>query len=78
MPGWLKTFFEGLDGFRKLLLCVVITIFAGIPLLLLRRISGDNWASIACTAITAYCGSNVAEYGLDALHAWINSKIPPS
>jgi len=73
---WLMSILAALDGARKLLLCVLLAVLCGIPLLLLGKIDGAQWSGVASTAIASYCGANVAEYAIDFAHEWISKRFP--
>ncbi len=73
MVRYIKEAIEALDGMRKLLLCVVVVIPIGVPLLLLHYITGDNWASVATIAISSYCAGNSAERWITAHYSKVDN-----
>lgn len=71
----LKIAIDALSGARKLILCLILAIPVGVPLLLAGRIGGSDWKDIAVAAITAYCGSNVVEHAVTTLREHL-AKAP--
>lgn len=66
--GWI----ESLEGMRKLVFCLLISILAGVPLLLSGYINGEQWAEVAKTALTIYGAGNVSEHAIKAAKDWFS------
>lgn len=73
MAAWLRNLLSFLNGFRKLVICL-IAITLATAFLLSGHLTGDQYTSMLTVTIPAYFAGNVTEHLTTTVKDWLKEK----
>lgn len=74
MPTFLKHFFNFLNGFRKLFICVTVLLLATI-FVITGHITGGEYTQVLIITVPAYFAGNVGEHLTETIKDWLVKKV---